>query len=241
VRRPLLGIDTATERATVAVGDDAGPWEHAAVDGARRQAGELLPVVATTLRRAGVRVADLAGIVVGDGPGSFTGLRVGWALAKGLAHAHGHPIVAVPAMLGHARAAALAVRAGSEPVAVCFDALRGQVFGAVYAFGDGSVITLVAPAVVTIAELAARAPARPVVVLGDGAERHAAAVRAWCGADPYRPGAGFPPPAASLVALRASGRPLDDPAHDEPVYGRPAEAQVKWEARHGRPLRDPRG
>ncbi len=236
-----LGIDTATERATVAVGDDAGPWEHAALEGARRQASDLLSVVDAVLRRTGTRVSELSGIVVGDGPGSFTGLRVGWALTRGLAQAHGLAVTAVPSLMGHARSAALIAAVGRRPVAVCFDALRGQVFGAVYAFVDGTVTTLVAPAVVTIAELAARTPLRPAVAVGDGAERYAAAVRDWTGADPYRPGHDVPPVAGSLLALRASaGRPLDDPTSAEPVYGRAAEAQVKWETRHGRPLPDSR-
>lgn len=239
--RALLGIDTATDRATVAIGDDAGPWDQATLEGARRQAGELLPLLDALLRRAGVRVADLAEIVVGDGPGSFTGLRVGWALARGIAQAHGPPITAVPSLMGHARSAALAARVGSAPVAVCFDALRGQVFGAIYAFAGARVDTLVAPAVLTIAELAVRAPSRPAIVVGEGAERHAPAVRRWTGAEPWRPGEDVPAVAWSLVTLRAqAGRSIGDPAHAEPIYGRPAEAQARWEADHGRPLPDPR-
>src|SRR5512134_2371768 len=92
VTRPQLGIDTATDRATVALGDAGAAWEHAALEGARRQAAGLLPLVDDVLRRAGVRIPDLSGVVVGDGPGSFTGLRIGWALARGLAHERGIPL-----------------------------------------------------------------------------------------------------------------------------------------------------
>ena len=237
--RPRLGIDTATDRATVAVGDAGALWEHAVLDGARRQAGGLLPLVDAVLRRAGVRIADLAAIVVGDGPGSFTGLRVGWALARGLAHERGIPLSAVPSLMAHARSAALGAGIGTRAVAACFDALRGQVFAGVYRFGGDRVVTLLAPDVLTVADLVRRSPESPALATGDGAARYADEIARWTGAAPVALGDGAPPAAWSLIALAAEARALSDPAAAEPVYGRPAEAQAKWEARHGRPLPHP--
>ena len=237
--RPQLGIDTATDRATVALGDAGAAWEHAALEGARRQAAGLLPLVDDVLRRAGVRIPDLSGVVVGDGPGSFTGLRVGWSLARGLAHERGIPLLAVPSLMAHARSAALTAGAGSQAVAACFDALRGQVFASVYRFEGGRAVTVFAPAVLTVAELIRRSPEPPAVATGDGAERYADEIARWTGAAPVRLAGGAPPAAWSLIALGAEGRALTDPTTAEPVYGRPAEAQVKWEARHGRPLPHP--
>lgn len=237
--RPLLGLDTATDRATVAIGDVASVWHHGAIEGARRQAAGLLPLVDQTLRAAGIGLDDLAGIVVGDGPGSFTGLRIGFALARGLAHERGLPVIAVPSLLAHARAGALAAGAGAAPVAACFDALRGQVFAGVFAFPPGRVETLLAPTVMTVAELLEAVPSRPVHVVGDGAVRYAEALTPWRGGATAAP---LPPVAGSLIALHdIAGRPLRDPATAEPIYGRPAEAQARWEARHGRPLPHPRG
>jgi len=235
---PILGLDTATGRASVAVGDATRVWHEGVLDGARRQAAGLLPLVQRVLDEAGVRVGDLTTIVVGDGPGSFTGLRIGFALARGLAHERGIALAAVPSLMGHAHASA-ADLAGA-PVAACFDALRGQVFGAVYAFPPAAVDTLVPPDVLTVGELMARSPRRPARVVGDGAERYGAALSAWIDAPPAAPPS---PPAAtvawSLIALRPlAGRGLGDPATAEPVYGRAAAAQVRWEARHGRPLPD---
>jgi hypothetical protein len=123
------------------------------------------------------------------------------------------------------------------PVAACFDALRGQVFGAVYAFPDNRVEVLLAPGVLTVQELARAAPVRPLLAAGDGAERYAEDVRSWTGRAPVAL-ATLPPIAGSLLALLdrpGASRPLGDGV-SEPVYGRPAEAQAKWEARHGRPL-----
>ena len=79
----MLAVDTATDRASVAVGDGLSPSAGAHQQGARRHAAEIVRLIDFALSRAGARVADLDAVVVGDGPGSFTGLRIGWAAAKG--------------------------------------------------------------------------------------------------------------------------------------------------------------
>ncbi|MGH6690462.1 MAG: tRNA (adenosine(37)-N6)-threonylcarbamoyltransferase complex dimerization subunit type 1 TsaB [Gemmatimonadales bacterium] len=234
-----LAIDTATDIASVAVGSPPHAAGGAHVQGARRHAAELLGLVDFALRPHRLRPADLDGIVLGDGPGSFTGLRVGWATAKSLAHEAGLELRAVPSLM--AAAAGAAVKLGAVPIAACFDALRGEVFGAVYVIHAGRVETLVVPTVSTLPDLAARAAARPVLAVGDGAVRYADDVMRWTGAAPV-PLEALPPGATMLLSLlqrEGAGRVIDDAAAAEPVYGRLAEAQVKWEARHGRPLPDP--
>jgi tRNA threonylcarbamoyladenosine biosynthesis protein TsaB len=233
----ILAIDTATDVASVALGAGERVLASRSASGARQHAAQIIPLIDQVLQAGGGRIAELSEVIVGDGPGSFTGLRIGWAIAKGLAQDGDLPIRAVPSLLG-------AAHAGSNgevgPVAACFDALRGQVFGAVYAFPPGCVDTLVAPGLFTLESLIEATATRPVVAVGDGAVRYGAEVSRWTG----RAGGGIaldalPPIAVSLLALGRMGgvaRPLEDPATAEPVYGRPAEAQVKWEARHGRPL-----
>lgn len=234
---PWLAIDTATDVASVAVGSADHVAADRAVRGARQHAAQIVPLIEQVLTLAAVELDQLAGVVVGDGPGSFTGLRIGWAVGKAIAQERDLPMLAVASLLG---AAYGAVRGEVGPVAACFDALRGQVFGAVYAFPPGRVETLVAPVVVTLADLARDAPVRPLLAAGDGAERYAAEVVAWTGRPPVGLDA-LPSIAGSLLALlgRAGAtRSLDDAA-SEPAYGRPAEAQAKWEARYGQPLPHP--
>jgi tRNA threonylcarbamoyladenosine biosynthesis protein TsaB len=234
-----LALDTATELASVAVGVPPAVESVAVIAGARVHAAGLIELVDRCLAPLGLRPAGLAGLVVGDGPGSFTGLRIGWAAAKGLVQERAVPVQVVPSLL--AAAAGVAAVLGAVPVAVCFDALRGQVFGAVYVVHLNRVETLVPPSVCALAELAARAPVRPRAVVGDGAMKYAAEVEAWSGAAPL-PLSALRPTAASLLALcgrSGAGRLLDDVATAEPDYGRPAEAQARWEARHGRTLPDP--
>ena len=228
---PWLAIDTATDVASVAVNAESETVARS-IRGARQHAAQIIPLIDEVLTAANVPLAEIAGVVVGDGPGSFTGLRIGWAAAKGLTHEGQRPLVAIPSLLAAARAA------GVETVAACYDALRGQVFGAVYAFEDDRVRPLVTPDVFTIAELAAAGPRRPVLAVGDGAERYADDVKRWTGRAPMGLGA-LPPLAASLLDLLeydGARRAIGDAGVAEPVYGRPAEAQVKWETRHGRPL-----
>jgi len=236
-----LALDTATTIASVALGRPPVPEAGAHVEGARRHAAEIIRLVDFALTRVGARVRDLEGIVVGDGPGSFTGLRIGWAAAKGLAHEAGLELRAIPSLMAAALGAALGL--GPEPVAACFDALRGEVYGALYVFHPDRVETLVAPTVVTPDGLVQQAPVRARLVVGDGAVRYAPAFTRWSGAAPVALQS-LPPLATILLALlgrAGAGRPLNDPATAEPQYGRPAAAQAQWEAQHGRPLPDSPG
>ncbi|HEX5013754.1 MAG TPA: tRNA (adenosine(37)-N6)-threonylcarbamoyltransferase complex dimerization subunit type 1 TsaB [Candidatus Limnocylindrales bacterium] len=95
--RHLLAIDTSTSVAVVALGDSTGRLE--AEDdwsAGYRHGEELLPRIRAVLGRRGVGLQDLGGVIVGTGPGAFTGLRVGIATAKGLAHALAIPIAGMP-------------------------------------------------------------------------------------------------------------------------------------------------
>jgi tRNA threonylcarbamoyl adenosine modification protein YeaZ len=93
---PVLVIDTATTRVVVALaGRDGEIRATASWDAGYRHGETLLPSVERLLGDAGVERSELQGIVVGTGPGAFTGLRVGIATAKGLAHGLGRPLVGV--------------------------------------------------------------------------------------------------------------------------------------------------
>ena len=92
----LLGIDTATATIVVAAGSPDGELlAEEAFEGRYRHSQELLPAIVRLTDRAGLQLADLQGIVAGTGPGAFTGLRVGLATAKTLAHELGRPIVGI--------------------------------------------------------------------------------------------------------------------------------------------------
>ena len=107
-RRAILAMDTATTRVVVATGSPDGVVDGITTWTAGYRHGEtLLATIGRFLGEQNIRRSRLTGIVVGTGPGAFTGLRVGLATAKGLAHGLGLPIVGV------STAEALLSRAGT--------------------------------------------------------------------------------------------------------------------------------
>lgn len=95
-RHGLLAIDTATSRVVLATGSPEGVADGLSTWVAGYRHGEtLLPAIGRFLGEQNLRRSRLLGIVVGTGPGTFTGLRVGMATAKGLAHGLGIPLVGV--------------------------------------------------------------------------------------------------------------------------------------------------
>lgn len=95
-RRAILAIDTATTQVVIATGSPDGTTDGISAWVAGYRHGEtLLPSIGRFLGEQDIRRSRLAGIVVGTGPGAFTGLRVGIATAKGLAHGLGIPLVGV--------------------------------------------------------------------------------------------------------------------------------------------------
>lgn len=113
---PILVFDTATTLAVVGLGRrDGRLLAEATWRAGYRHGEELLARIDGVLAEAGVRLEGLGAIVVGTGPGAFTGLRVGLATAKGLAHGLGIPLVGIPTGLALATAAVEADPATPPP------------------------------------------------------------------------------------------------------------------------------
>ncbi len=230
-----LALDTATEIGSVAVGD--GHLVLAEMSfGGRRHAAALLPAVHDVLDVVGATLDDLTTVVVADGPGSFTGLRIGWATVQGLVRARDSIRVATaPSLLG---AAWVGSQFSSGPVAALYDALRGEVYGAVYQLDADRLEVVLQPTLGTVADLVEQSPVRPVLAVGDGAGVNRSAIEAWTGRAPLLPPVGSARAGAllALADLEGALRDIPDPTSCEPDYGRAAEAQVRWERQHGRPL-----
>jgi tRNA threonylcarbamoyladenosine biosynthesis protein TsaB len=231
----LLAIETATDCASVALGlPGADPLEEN-VAGARRHAAALLPMIQTLLGRAGATLDDVSGIVLSDGPGSFTGLRVGASVAKALVHARGIPLWVAPSLL--VRAAGVA--RGDALVLAVAGALRGEVYAAAYRFLPDRIHTELAPSVRHPDELV-RVGSGPEIVVGEAPADIIAVLEAWTGRPVIGPPDGSPHAGRllGLVGRPGGARRVEAAAGWEPVYGRPAEAQARWEMVHGRPLPD---
>jgi tRNA threonylcarbamoyladenosine biosynthesis protein TsaB len=163
----VLAFDAATPSSAVAVTRGDG-WMREARDdvavGERPQhAQRLLGLAADLLAAAGLRWADVEMVAVGAGPGSYTGLRIALATARGVARAHGCRLVGVSSL----RALAEPVR--DRTAVAVIDARRGEAFVAIYRGGE----ELLAPSVCRPEELAtlARRGGADALAVGDGAVR----------------------------------------------------------------------
>ncbi|MCX5212429.1 tRNA (adenosine(37)-N6)-threonylcarbamoyltransferase complex dimerization subunit type 1 TsaB [Kitasatospora sp. NBC_00240] len=126
----LLAFDTATPAVTAAVHDGTAVLAEAFTVDARRHGELLMPAVDQVLREAGVDKHRLTGIVVGVGPGPYTGLRVGLVTAAALGHALGLPVHGVCTLDAIAHQARTEGLAG--PFTVATDARRKEVYWASY-------------------------------------------------------------------------------------------------------------
>jgi tRNA threonylcarbamoyladenosine biosynthesis protein TsaB len=127
----VLGFDTSTAATSACVLRADGEAfevipEDAALAGPPGHARELMPAIARVMGEAEVGWGDLDAIAPGVGPGTFTGLRIGVATARGLAHAHGAPLRPVSSL------AALAAGIEAQLRLPLIDARRGELFAALY-------------------------------------------------------------------------------------------------------------
>jgi tRNA threonylcarbamoyladenosine biosynthesis protein TsaB len=178
----------------------------------------LMPAVADALRSAAVSPNEIQRIVCGEGPGSFTSLRIAAAIAKGLAMTTRAPLHAVSSLFLLVAGA----RASLDPgryVAV-LDAMRSDVFAAVFTVTND----LISPA--SPASIVARAD------IGSFAREQSGRL-----IGPEESLSFFPHArGAALIDVSPSSSRAVDLSTWEPNYGRLAEAQVRWEAAHGRAL-----
>jgi tRNA threonylcarbamoyladenosine biosynthesis protein TsaB len=136
----IVGFDTSTAATSACVlRSDGEAFEHVPPPERLHQppghSRELLPEVAALMERAGVGWADVDGIAVGVGPGTFTGLRIGVATARALATAAGLQVRPVSSLA----ALAAAARADGPRVLALIDAKRGELFAALFEGGKQAV------------------------------------------------------------------------------------------------------
>jgi len=224
-RSITLAIEGATYQGSVAVIRDAEVLAERtlqAEDGGIPRAGRgerLMPAVAECLDEAGVRGADIARIVCGAGPGSFTSLRVAGSVAKGLAAGYGVELYAVSSLLLTVSGAQPSLPNGKYLSVL--DAMRGEFYSARIILQSGVAIQSEAPILISSAQLEeVHLGEKAVRIIGPGQE---------IDAHPHARGV------ATLLASIVETGPVNL-ASWEPDYGRLAEAQVRWEAAHGRPL-----
>lgn len=168
----VVALETSSRSASIAV--RVGDRELATdLEAQRAHASDILPALARLLGELGVRPADIATVLVGTGPGSYTGLRVGIATALGLARGSGAKVLGVPS---GETLVFVALHPGAEAVFL-LDARQGELYFAHYRRTEDDVLALSAPCVVTPSELPRLLP--PTArIFGDPGVAHAAALGA---------------------------------------------------------------
>lgn len=215
----ILAIETSTPLEVVAVVEGDRVLAERRTTAGRGRRDELASSAAAVLEQSGTVLRDLGAIAVSIGPGRFTGLRVGLAMAKGLAVTSGVGVRAVRTL------PALALSAGASEGFTCpaLDARRGEVYASLYRADDGE--PLMDEAALTPEDLIGRvrglAAGEPVTFAGTGAVAYRAEIAAGLGA-----GALFAPDgvvAPSPAAIARLARDAPDARGDalvalEPVY-----------------------
>jgi tRNA threonylcarbamoyladenosine biosynthesis protein TsaB len=215
-----LVIEASTYAGSTALLDDGRLLAERRVAMRGREHEALMPAVAELLDEHGLGPLAVERVVCGAGPGSFTSLRIAGAITKGIALAAVCPLVPISSL-------ALVV-ASREPFApgrylAAIDALRGEHYVGLFEVATTGTMRALGPEHrVRSSDLLDVAAAQDAIAVG-----------------PEREGTGHVDPRASAAARLADlleATPAADLARWEPIYGRLAEAQVKWEATHGRPL-----
>ena len=212
-----LALDASTYRGTVAVLDGSRILVASSAPMRGKDAELLMPEVNRALRDAGHELARVDRVVCGAGPGSFTSLRIAASIAKGVAVGRSVPLYAVSSLALIVAGNVTDGPRGARRYLAALDALRGESYVALFEHDAGRV----------------RAVGEMKLVAGEDVGRVAEEQQARA-VGPDHPEE-WQPHARGVALLMdqvESAGPVDL-AGWEPVYGRMAEAQVKWEATHG--------
>jgi len=228
----ILGIESATEQIGVAIGGHEGVIASFQVTRGKRHAEILTPAIEFLCRQADIELADLGCIAVDVGPGLFTGMRVGLAAAKALAHALRLPMIGITSL----DLLAFPVRHTDRLVVPVIDARKAEVFWAMYRQVPGGVQQVSAPTVGSVDELVAELLARSQesLIVGDGAARYREEILEGYHCEisgPEHPDAGA---LVQLAHARALREEWVRPSEIEAVYLRAPDALINWATREAR-------
>ena len=224
-----LAIDTTTRTGSVAV-YSVNPGESAEIvlEAGKNYAETLLSSINRLFEMSGLQMENMELIAVANGPGSFTGLRIGLATAKGLSFSSGVPVKTVSTL------EALAGRIIDSPSIICpvLDARRGEVYSAFFRRErDGSLIKT-SPELASRIEDICTAIDDGAVFLGDGVDTYEKKIRLLMGERAVFAPAHLRYPSALAVAQTAlkkiaAGEKAETALAVKPLYVRQSDAEIK--------------
>lgn len=233
----ILAIETSSRQGSVAVGRGRELSGEVSFTAGARHGVELVPAVDQVMRQAGLSPGQIAVICVSAGPGSFTGLRVGFTFARCLSQVTGAKLVAVPStdVVVENLRTALAGRSGPIDLAAIRDAKRGQVYTAGFRWQEERLEKVLSDRVVAPADLLA-ALGRPLWITGEGIDYHRQALAGQEGVVLVDPQFWIGQARHVLALGRALAQEERFTSRDQltPIYIRLPEAEERWQLRQNR-------
>jgi tRNA threonylcarbamoyladenosine biosynthesis protein TsaB len=222
----ILGIETATMTGGLALIDEEKLISEYTLNMKTTHSSRLMPALDWILKDASLNKNQINGIAISIGPGSFTGLRIGLATAKGLAMGLNIPLVTVPTL------DALAYNVSYVPYQICpiQDARKKEVYSAIFRYENG-IITRKSPYQVISPDELINQINEKTIMLGDGLNIYGELFREKLGEFAIFANNSQRLPRASVIAelglAKLKAGEITDLASSEPLYIRRADAEIK--------------
>ena len=233
----VLSIDSATEAATCAVIEDEKLLGEITFNYKKQHSVILMTIIDNLLKNINADISTIDGFVVSKGPGSFTGLRIGMSTIKGLSQGSNKPFISISSL------DALAYNMAYTPGIICpiLDALRGNVYTALYQFEGSNLNRFTDYKIISIKELLTlvKEQKKSVTFIGDGISLFKEQI------ENELPEANFAPAHLNLVRASALGElglkklvqgESDDLYDSAPIYIRKSQAEREYEKRTGKSI-----
>ncbi|WP_142413217.1 tRNA (adenosine(37)-N6)-threonylcarbamoyltransferase complex dimerization subunit type 1 TsaB [Hathewaya massiliensis] len=232
----ILSLDSATESASCALLDDEKLLGEITFNYKKQHSIITMPMIDSLLKNTGTDIKDIDGFVVSKGPGSFTGLRIGMATIKGLSQGLNKPLISISSL------DALAHNLAFSEGIICpiMDALRNNVYTALYKFEENKLVRLSDYMAIHIDELLEKLKKydSKVIFIGDGTYKF----KDYLVEKTEGLNIGFAPTSLNLVKASSLGElGLNHLKNEEdenifsmaPIYLRKSQAEREYEEKHG--------
>jgi tRNA threonylcarbamoyladenosine biosynthesis protein TsaB len=226
----VLGIDTTTRCGSVGLVEEEQILSDVLLNIPVTHSERILDAIGLVLKQSGTKLEDLDAWAISLGPGSFTGLRIGASVVKGLSFATGKPVAGVPSL------DVLSSQIAPTPYLICpiLDARKGEVYTAFYRYQEDVLHRLTAYQALRPEDLLRKMEEKTIFV-GDGVRTYGGFIRAAAPSLALFPTDCLHLPRGSAVARLGLERLREKERLDlssfSPIYVRPSEAEIKWRER----------
>lgn len=237
----ILAFETSSHVASVAVVDEHTLLGEFTINHPRTHSQKLMPILEELLKQLDLKVKDMDYLAVSEGPGSFTGVRIGLSAVKGLAHPHNIPVVPVPTL-----EATIQPFVGFDGwVCPIMDARKNEIYTGVYQYAEDDFVPVIKECAIepetffrALKETAEEDVVKPsrILFMGDGLPKYETILKDYFGDLYMEAPAAFNRQRASSVAALAAKRLNDAVRYDDvhANYMRQSEAETTYDEKHGK-------